>query len=271
MTVPPGILVAAPSAADALMERARTLVVDGTIMVPTDVLLPDNSTVVLEIEGGTDGRVAVVSDAGLAARFVSEHGLELTVEAAAAIRRVARSWGLALPPRPEGRAPARWVTLRSRPTVIGDLPAAVRQVANATREAAVAALTSARAARTRDVVAQVDAALLRLFDKAQIRHEAPLPGESDARHKFDWLIALHGGGDLALDLAMPQFSSLASAVVRHLDVRLKAEATGQRLRQVIAYDDSQRWQAEQLHQLHLPGVPVVQASAVQRELAEIMG
>jgi hypothetical protein len=229
---------------DALSGRMRARRLQDRILVPTDVLLPNGGNVVAIVEGGQASAEVTVTDGGAALAQVMDAGLDVSERVIASARRAAARHGLTL----EG------TLLRAPAGAVEDVVAGVLHLANAARDVAVEALDAARRqerSRFRDRVLNE---LRRIFVEGSVQARAPLRGFSEETLHVDWLVTLPGGARLALDTPVPDHSSVAAAVMRHLDLAATQPAG---LRQAIAYDEHDVWGAGELRQLQLAQVPVI--------------
>jgi hypothetical protein len=236
-------------------------------------MMPDGSLVAVAVEGGHRGTNVAVTDQGAAARYVSDHGAELTDEAAAAIWRVARDWGLEDRPhdlrlgsdRP--RLAPRTPQVRTSAVPLPDIGWAIAVVANASRDAAIAALKAARRRAKGDFHEAVARGMERVFGVAALTRKGRLAGISAKPHTFEWLAKMASGHLLTLDTALPDAGSIGAVVVRNLDVR---RAQHERLTQVIAYDEAEAWPSEMIEQLRLAEAEIVQGRALDKSLASLL-
>jgi hypothetical protein len=255
--------------------QARTIPVAEArlVLVPTDVMMPDGALVTVAVEGGQHGQSLCVTDNGTAARYVSEHGLELTPEAAEAIWRVASEWGLERRPRDEVAPGSGFRLVPGMPQVrtgsvpLSDLPWALTVVANACRDAAVAALRAARRRSKTDFHDAVALGLQRVFGGEALTRHGRLTGVSEKPHVFDWIARAKNGRLVAVDTVVPEPGSISAVVLRNLDVRRALHAN---LLQVIAYDDAEQWASEGLEQLRLAETEVVQGRSLDVSLPRLV-
>lgn len=255
--------------------QARTVAVADAqlVLVPTDVMMPDGALVTVAVEGGQQGQTLCVTDNGTAARYVSEHGFELTPEAVDAVWRVASEWGLERRPRDDMHHPSGLRLVPAMPQVrtanvpLADLPWALSVVANACREAAVAALRAARRRSKTDFHDAVALSLQRLFGGGSLTRHGRLSGVSEKPHVFDWLARGKGGALITVDAVGADQGSISSAVLRNLDVR---RASHPNLLQVIAYDEAEPWAAEGIEQLRLAEAEVIQGRSLDVALSRLL-
>jgi len=256
------------SVTDALVAHSRAIVTQTVVLVPTDVLMPDGGVLYVQVEGGRTGATIVVSDNGAAARSVSEQGHNLTSQAAAAIWRVARQWGLEPRPIDEKGLVPRTPVLRSRPVPLSDLRWAVMVVANAARDAADSALKASKKDAKESFCISVARSMERVFGSERLTRNSRIMGSSARGHLFDWVARTEGGRKVSLDLALPEPGSVSSTVLRNLDVH-RAGHPG--LLQIITYDEGAPWPSEMLDQLGLAEVAVVQAGSLELALPGLVG
>jgi hypothetical protein len=227
------------------------------VLVSTDVLLPDGSTVVVSVEGGNSGNRFVVHDSGAGLAVLSNSGLPGGANVIAAASRAVRTRGLHM----EGASVA------SPPVEADGVPAMIKWVADGARRASEAAIAEARKRERKLLRERVQGELRRIFGEATVLQRGVLRGRSNDPHKFDFLISAPGGFRLALDAPTPDPSSVAAVVIRHLDVKA-ASLPG--VRQVIAFDEADAWPSNSLDQLRLAGVPLIAEPEIWR-LPERMG
>jgi hypothetical protein len=220
---------------------------------PTDVLLPSGALVLAYIDGGVAGDRVSAHDGGAALAEVRQAGFAMTQQVMRAARSAAGRAGLSV----EGSI------LRSPPEALADARVAVIILANGARAVAEAALTAARKKdriRLRDRVAQQ---LREIFGDVAIRHEVPLLGGSRTSHRVDWLVRLSDSRQLAIDVPVPDSSSIASTVLRQIDLR-RGSISG--LHQAIAFDEDDEWTATELSQLAMADVPLVSSRRMAEQL-----
>jgi hypothetical protein len=150
---------------------------------------------------------------------------------------------------------------------LSDLPWALTVVANASREAALAALRAARRRSNTDFQEVVVIGLQRIFGGEALTRHGRLTGISEKPHVFDWVARAKGGGLVAVDMVVPEPGSISAVVLRNLDVR---RASHPDLLQVIAYDDTEQWASEGLEQLRLAETQVVQGRSLDQSLAYLI-
>jgi hypothetical protein len=230
----------------ALMTRRAPRRRGDAVVFPTDVMLPSGVNVVAYIEGGRAGDRVTATDGGDALHEVIATGRELTDHAMRAAGRAAKRYGLTL----EG------TVLRSLPEAIEDARAAAILLANGARAVAEAALAASRKRERAMFRDRVRADLLRIFDDSKLQQRAPMAGASEDQHRFDWLVGMPGGRHLVLDVPVPDHSSIAAVIVRHLDLK---ELHRSDVVQAITYDDRDEWATQQIAQLRLAQADLIPA------------
>lgn len=226
------------------------------IVVPTDVLLPSNVTCVVVIEGGAVGNEITASDAGAALACVREAGLEVNAAVERAAIRAAQPFGVSME---KG-------VLRSQPEAISEARYLVLCMANAMTSVANAALTAAKKHEKVRFRERVQKELASIFAEDRVQRNASLRGFSQDTHRFDFVVGLGEGKKLALDVPIPDPSSIAAVVLRQADMR----AAGlQSVRQAIAYDKEDHWTSSGLAQLQLAQVPLVTSDNLRIGLVEL--
>ncbi|MBX9700382.1 MAG: hypothetical protein K2X74_13165 [Acetobacteraceae bacterium] len=239
-----------------LSDRLRARRHAGRVIAPTDVLMPNGVILVAIVEGGLAGDRVTVSDGGAALAQLGDAGLSLADQGIAKVRAAARKRGLSM----EGSV------LRSHPVPLEEAEVEVIRLANAAREIADLAFQSTRKqerARYRD---RIQIELHRIFSEASVQSHAPLRGYSEETLHFDWVVTMPGGSQLALDAPVPEHSSVASVVMRQMD--LAAMRPG-RIVQAIAYDDRDAWPSSAIRQLQLARVPVIAAESLEPGLRKL--
>lgn len=231
----------------ALRARPTARRAEGGVLVPTDVLLPNGATVLAIVQGGDAGDRITAHDGGAALHQVTDAGLPVGKAILAAARIAARQHGVTLE---DG-------CVRTAPEDVADAWAAVVILANATRAVAEAALQAARKQQHDRFRDRVLSQLRRIFVDAPVHAHAPLKGFSEDALRFDWLVGLPGGRQLALDTPVPDSSSVAAVVLRQIDLARKRP---EGVIQAIAYDDADAWPSTTIRQLQLARVPVVRAA-----------
>ena len=237
----------------ALKARNRALRLSGSLVVPTDVLLPNHSHCVVIIEGGVVGDRITVSDAGAALASVAETGLEITHAVLEAARRTAIPFGVGM----EGGV------LRTHPVSPEDAVNAVVALANAMREVARVAFDAARRAQRTRFRERVFGELNRIFTGSHVRRDGHIRGSSEDSLRFDYVVALNDSRRLVVDAPLPDLSSIASVVLKQSDLRV-ANIAG--VKQAIVYDEDDRWPSSGLAQLNLAQVPVISAVILEQGL-----
>lgn len=232
-----------------LCGRAVARVDRDHIVVPTDVLLPTGASVVVLVEGGNGGGRITATDGGAALYALADAGLPYGPRVEAAARSAAKRAGLVFG---DG-------ILRTRQAEAGDAHALVALCANGARLVAEAAMQAARKVERERFRDRVVTELKRLFQDWTFRAGAELVGFSQEPLRFDWLVGLPGGRQLALDTPVPDHSSVASMIMRQLDLQARRP---QHVVQAIAYDEHDDWPATTLRQMQLVGVPLVSAASL---------
>lgn len=142
----------------------------------------------------------------------------------------------------------------SAPAVGSDaLAASIALVANATREAADFLLDRWRPVFKRDFKDMVRQLLESEFSAQRLARGLTYVGDSNKRHKFDFVVRLAQDRSLLLDAVVPEATAINSATVKHLDIKAKGDP---HLVQRILYDDRHEWKAADLNVLRLGATPV---------------
>ena len=226
------------------------------IIVPTDVLLPSNVTCIVVIEGGATGHEITASDAGAAMACVREAGLEVSAAVERAAARAAQPYGMVLE---KG-------VLRSQPEAVAEARYLVLCMANTMSIVANAALSAARKQEKTRFRERVQKELNLIFAQDRVQKNAPLRGFSQDTHRFDFVVGFGEGRKLALDVPIPDPSSIAAVVLRQTDMRA---AELQNVRQAIAYDKEDHWTSSGLAQLKLARVPLVTSEHLRVGLTDL--
>jgi hypothetical protein len=227
-----------------LSDRKAPRRMGNAIVVPTDVLLPSHVACMVVIEGGATGNEITASDAGASLACVLEAGLEINLLVTRAASRAAQQYGISLE---KG-------VLRSQPEAISEARYLVMCMANAMHSVAVAALAAARRVEKTRFRVRVQQELNHIFSQQNIRRHSELRGFSQDSHHFDFVIGLPRGMKLALDVPIPESSSIAAVVLRQADIRA-ARIDG--VKQAIAYDKADHWTTSGLAQLQLARVDLI--------------
>jgi hypothetical protein len=230
--------------------------VGDAIVMSTDVLLPSNVTCVVVIEGGAAGHEITASDAGAALACVREAGLEVNGSVERAAARAAQSYGLSM---------ERGI-LRSQPESISEARYLVLCMANAMSHVANAALAAAKKHEKVRFRERVQSELTSIFAENRVHRNGVLRGFSQDTHKFDFVVGFEHGRKLALDVPIPDPTSIAAVVLRQADMRA---ALDENIRQAIAYDKGDKWTSSSLAQLQLAKVPLVTAGNLRAGLIEL--
>jgi hypothetical protein len=187
---------------------------------------------------------------------VLEAGLTITANVERAAARAAQAFGISL----EGG------TLRSQPEAISEARYLVMIMANAMQSVAAAALGAAKRNEKTRFRERVQEELNSIFKEDRVRKNGVLRGFSQETHRFDFVISFRDARKLALDVPIPDPSSIAAVVLRQSDMR----AAGlMEVRQAIAYDEDDRWTSSGLAQLQLAQVPLITSENLRASLAHI--
>lgn len=241
----------------ALSDRHTARRLDDAILAPTDVTLPSGAVLVAVIEGGKAGDRITISDAGAVLTDMADTGARVTEAVRRAFRLAARRHGLE----------SEHAQLRLGPVAIDDAAPAIALFANAARAVADAIAIAARKSSRERFRERVRAELGRIFDMRSVHPDGPLQGKSASTHRFDYVVTLDGGRQLAIDAPVPDQSSIAAVLLRQMDVRA---ADLPNVRQAIAYDDGDEWPTPSLAQLHLAGVSLVRAENLERGVRDVV-
>ncbi|MFM9940907.1 MAG: hypothetical protein ACKVP7_15595 [Hyphomicrobiaceae bacterium] len=214
-------------------------VVERGVRVSTHCLYPSNSSVMVTVVQWGD--FYRVDDAGAALDEVSQ-SIQTEQNLKSMMRGIVKRRGCDLTDRGEIISPM---------VSYSDLRAAIVLVANASKTAAEYLLANARPPR-RDFKKAIED-ILNLKFKDKWSRNGKIAGASTKEHGFDYVVNISGGRQLALDFVMPDANSVNSAVVAHLDVRMK---NAPNLEQRIVYDDMQPWRSSDIELLKAGARPV---------------
>lgn len=240
-----------------LRSEGRRLGADA-ILIPTDVLLPDRSVLVVVVTGGAPGGRLTISDAGAALAVLGNVGLPGGRRVISAATRTARSHGLNF----------EISEVRSPPLSSESLPSGLKWFADGVRRVSEAAISEARRRQRSLLRERIGAQLRTIFSEAVVREKAVIRGHSSESHKFDFLIAGTSGARMVVDAPVPDSSSVSSVLLRHLDVRA---ANQEGLIQVVAYDEADGWPAPALDQLRLTRARLVPSDILETLKDERIG
>lgn len=221
-------------------------------VVTTSCLYPSMSAVTVVVEGGSD--TLLVHDNGQALLEASGAGAKLS-RPDSILRTVARQYGLKVTDQ------GRITTPRMSPSDIG---AGIVMVANASKEAVSALLARYRPFAPRDTKEVVGNILLRRFAEPRIHVDRYVTGASSKQHRFDFAVDMDNGGQLLLDIVLPDASSINSAVVASIDVSQRPDAAAKSVQRIV-YDESLAWKPQDISLLGVSGRPV-QLSALSQTI-----
>jgi hypothetical protein len=223
----------------ALCSRPNLLVVERGVRVATHCLYPSNSAVAVTVT--QRGDMFRIDDNGAALDEVSQ-ALHTTQSLRNLMKGIVKHRGCTLTDRGEIMSPL---------VRMSDLKAAIVLVANTSKAVAEHLLATARPPR-RDLKKAIEEILDRRF-KDKWSRDVKIVGASNKQHGFDYVINIGGGRQLAMDFVVPDASSVNSAVVSHLDVKMKRSSD---LEQRIIYDDTQIWKASDIEILKAGARPI---------------
>lgn len=241
-----------------LSGRNRAQALDAVILAPTDVILSSGAAVVAVIEGGQAGSEITITDAGAILADLTDTGVAITEAVRRAFKRAARAQTL----RIEGPQ------LRLGPVAIDDAVPALMLFADGARRVAEAIAEAARKSSREHFRERIRSELDRIFTAGNVHPDGPLEGKSARKHRFDYLITLPAGRQLALDVPAPDQSSIASVVLRQMDVHATQQPT---LTQAITYDEQDEWSSSSLAQLQLANVPLIRSDRLEEVIWKIAG
>ena len=253
----------AHDAAVELVSRAlgawrRISLTERGIMVTTDCLYSDGTSVVVAVVGARHGETVVVHDDGGAEDRLAASGRRL--EAAAKIlARVARKWRLKL----EG------FRLTAGHVSVEDLPALVPIVANASREAAEALLGASAPRVRRDLVGEVIETLHRRMPDRHLSLNYEVGGESRRPYHFDVAVSVREGVTLLVETVSPNARSVNEMVAANVDIGRRHD---HKFSRIMVYDPEQqeRFKSGSLSLLASVGPAVVPVDSFEGELDRSM-
>ena len=203
------------------------------VLVPTPVLYPSNSNVVVYVTGGA--KSCVVSDRGDALRVARAHGAEIS-DADQWLRNVLRGSFLH--------------------SSSGDITSGEMEVKNVLAGIALVARAAATAVSyaiehyvpRKEITIQQRALteLKRRFGPSQISRSVSARGASDRHYSFDFSIVSIGPKPLLLDTVSPNPNSINAKAVAHIDLENLQEKAPMH---AIIYDQSADWDAAEINLL----------------------
>lgn len=224
---------------EALSLWPKPMALERGIRVPTHCLYPSNSAVPAVIS--QRGEFFRVDDDGAALDEIAQ-AIHTEQALQSSMRGLVRRSGCTL---------TRSGAIMSPAVRQSELVAAIVLVANTSQEVAEHLLSVARPPR-KDFRKAIEEILNQKFKDRWSRNER-IAGASNKMHGFDYVVRISEGRQLALDFVVPDASSVNSAVVAHLDVKLKNVPN---LEQRIVYDDSQSWNASDIELLKAGARPI---------------
>jgi len=210
------------------------------LVVPTFATYPSNSLVQAYIEGGNDR--FVVSDGGGAVRVLIGAG---SMDGSGKKLLSDFTRGSDIKVDNSGWLYQAGVTLK-------ELTSAISTVAEISRDAAIMLLRHFKPAPIADFRRDVAITLDKRFHDA-VQRRGHLLGASNKMHTFDYLVKANDNILLALDAVTIDSASINAAVVAHMDVKATQRSD---VRQLIVYDDEEKWKASDLSLLTI-GAPTV--------------
>lgn len=232
-----------------LMNRALPVRMDGhSLRVVTQCLYPSNSAVEVIIE--PRGENFIVRDDAGARRAVFAAGARAfgsDRQLAAHVKRV----GLKVE---RGQ-------IFSPPVPAVGLPGAVMLVANASRDAAEAALHGIGRRSSQEFRDALAMLIQRQFGDSA-RAGVEIVGKSTASHRFGHVVQLAEGRRLLVDAVTNDPSSINARVISHWDVAQKNDPT---LAQLIVFDQDHAWKSGDLSLLQM-GAPIAPLSIAEETI-----
>jgi hypothetical protein len=144
------------------------------------------------------------------------------------------------------------------------IPAAILIVANASRTIAEWGIDNLHYRFQRNFREDLQALLGRHFHD-NLKNDEAIVGKSNTPHKFGYVVHLSNDRRLLIDPVINEASSINARLASNLDVRLTENPL---LKQIIVYDDAQKWKASHLKLLEL-GAPTVAFSRAEAEITRL--
>lgn len=182
---------------------------DGSVRVPTTTLLPGGDALSLIVTPEPSGRFRI-SDAGAARDALLEAGVH-------SVRRGDRRRATDLAKRAGVEIEGDAFLLRG--VDAEQLPSAIAYVADTSRAWAQAVLDHVTKAAERQISDVVEERLKGAFGSSRIARDAPILGDSNTRHVFDFIVKLDGERQAAFEIVTPFLSSIASTHLKFSDIR----------------------------------------------------
>jgi len=204
-----------PEANDALVKLAtqelaqwrRLTQTSRGVLVTTDCLYLDGTSVVVAVDGGPRAETVVVhDDAGADDRLAA--GGRVTDKASSVLRRIAKRYGL----QSDGNS------ITSAPSPPSHISMLVPLVANASKEAAEALWSASVPRLKRDLVGEVAQVLSATFPEQHVFKRRSVQGASTRAYEFDMYVELRGDRVVLVDAITPSSRSINSAFVSNVDV-----------------------------------------------------
>jgi len=236
---------------DILCGLVKTSALDDRIRVSTHVLYPSNGAVTVSVLSGQDS--CIVSDDGGALSELISCGISAQI-IDPLMRPLVRNKGLHFS---QG-------SIVSPSVPFDAVGAAILLVANASRTVAEWGIKNLKNRARRNFRADLDDLLKRHFSDNLV-HKSSIVGANKS-HNFDYVVNLSDSRKLLVAPVLNDASSINSAVVTNLDVRLAERPD---LIQVIVFDDAENWTTSNLKLLEMGArtLPFSQAEVGLQRLA----
>ncbi len=224
------------------------------ILVTTDCLYPDGTSIVVAVVGGRQGETIVVHDDGGAEDRLAASGRHLK-GATKILGRIAHKW----------RLKVEDFRLTTLPVSADDLPIMLPIVANASREAAEALLLASSPRARRDLVGEVIATLHRKMPDRYLNLNYGVGGASHRHYQFDVAVQLRQDVTLLVETVSPTARSVNEMVAANLDI---GRLPNSHFRPIMVYDPEQqdRFRTGSLSLLASVGPTVVPVDSFEHEV-----
>jgi hypothetical protein len=217
-----------------LSKASEIMIEDDGVTIPTQVLYPSNSAVLVHVTGGRE--TCRVSDRGGALQTALSHGVSIPNVA---------DWLLNVSKGPMLTASSSGQIV-SRELPIGDVASAIALVARASVDAVQYALSHYTLKRDRLLVQSTSEAIAREFGKSNVLRDAHFTGQSNRVYRFDFAVPLHVGRHLLIDNVTSNANSINAKAIAHLDVSRISDSGPIH---AIVYDPEEEWNAADINLL----------------------
>lgn len=224
------------------------------MLVTTDCLYADGTSVVVTVVGARNGETVVVHDDGGAEDRLAASGRRLKWPEKI-LERVARRWHLKVED----------LRLTAEHASVDDLAVLIPIVANASREAAEQLISASTPRVRRDLVEEVVAALGRKMPDRHLNRNYAVGGASRRAYQFDVAVDVRDGVTLLVEAVSASERSVNGMVAANFDI---GHRTDHQFPRIMVYDpsDQDRFKAGALSLLASVAPAVVPVEAFEREV-----